>query len=250
MCYTYIEVIILKTGMRIKYFRQLRGLSRENLAKELNLTKFAIAKYEQDQRSPELNTLKKISEILNIPFSVLSGSILNEFAIQLDKSIKFQHETLETLSEQLSISLQDIQNVYNGFLDKVSFEVLNKIAVYYNKNINELLYWSSDFFILNDINKREKIENFNETLSEKLPKKEKSNMDEQCNDEISTVKSIEDMLSYSERNLSIEAFKTILQNNDETLSKKIDEVSSEEFEELRKNIADYIKYQLSKLDDK
>ena len=158
----------MKTGYRIKYFRKLRGISREELATSLGLSKFAIAKYEQNQRTPDLNTLQKISETLDIPFHVLSGSILNTFAVELDKSIKFQHDSFQTIADRLFVNPKDIENVYNGFLDIVPFEVLNKIAIAYKRNINQLINSSYDFFIINKpINNSSIFENNLDKLSDK-----------------------------------------------------------------------------------
>lgn len=135
-------------GQRIKYFRQLRGISREQLANLIGLSKFAIAKYEQNQRNVDMGTLKKISEILDVPFFILTNSGLNAFAAQLDTSLKFQDDTLETLADRLSIPLDEIKNTYYGFLDKVSFDTLTKIAMAYKEDVNDLMYWSKDFFVL------------------------------------------------------------------------------------------------------
>ena len=143
-------------GHRIKYFRQLRGVSRDQLASSIGLSKFAIAKYEQNQRNVDMGTLKKISDVLDVPFFVLTNSGLNAFAANINSSIKFQDDTLETLSERLSIPLDELKNTYYGFLDKVSYDTLNKIAIAYHEDTNYLMEQSKDFFVLSNIPKHVK----------------------------------------------------------------------------------------------
>lgn len=61
----------MELGKRIKVFRQNKGISREDLAEHLGISKFAIAKYEQGQREPSIDALKEIAYKLNIPISSL-----------------------------------------------------------------------------------------------------------------------------------------------------------------------------------
>lgn len=238
--------MINSIGENIRKIRIEKELTQKELAKKSGVSLSALNKYEREDRIPKIDAIEKLSDALNIQIDYLLGN--SEFKkigsqIMLD-DIKHLIEKTDNSNEEFSKLVTNIVDTMFlticSFVDSENIEALNIIHDLY-RNI----------FTMKIIRNNKKTydilmpENFDESMHEKLSK-----MDEQYNDETSTIKSIEDMLKYSERNLPAEAFKTILQDNSGILSKQIDKVSNEEFEELRKNIADYIKYQLSKLDDK
>lgn len=55
-----------KIGEKIKFYRQLNKLSRQELADKLEVSVHTLAKYEQGQREANYDTLIKICSILNI----------------------------------------------------------------------------------------------------------------------------------------------------------------------------------------
>ena len=61
-------------GKKIKSIRQSQGLSREQLAEKLNVTKYAIINYEQGQRGASIKILNKIAEALGVPLNELLGT--------------------------------------------------------------------------------------------------------------------------------------------------------------------------------
>lgn len=61
----------MKTGEYIKEFRQKSKLTQKQLAEKIGLSQHAISKYEQDQRQPNLNTLKEIAKALNVSIADL-----------------------------------------------------------------------------------------------------------------------------------------------------------------------------------
>lgn len=61
-------------GLNIKKVRQLRGISRKELADTLDCSPYAIEKYEQGQRSLRIDILQKIATALQVPVSLLTKS--------------------------------------------------------------------------------------------------------------------------------------------------------------------------------
>lgn len=53
-------------GERLKKARNDRGLTQEQLAKELGIAKSTLAGYEKGNREPDVFKIKKIVEVLNI----------------------------------------------------------------------------------------------------------------------------------------------------------------------------------------
>jgi len=58
---------------RLKGLREQKGLEREDLAKSLDLTYWAIAKYESGGRTPDLDTISKIAQFFNVSVDYLLG---------------------------------------------------------------------------------------------------------------------------------------------------------------------------------
>lgn len=56
----------LNIGLNIKYFREKKGLSIDDLATKLNVSKSTISRYENNKREPNTKTLLRIAEILGI----------------------------------------------------------------------------------------------------------------------------------------------------------------------------------------
>lgn len=52
--------------IKLKYLREQANLTREQLAKILNITYQTLSKYETNQRQPDLITLKKIATYFNV----------------------------------------------------------------------------------------------------------------------------------------------------------------------------------------
>ena len=53
--------------------RKSMGLTQLELAKRLNLSESAISLYESGKRFPDLQTLKELSRVLNMPMSIMLG---------------------------------------------------------------------------------------------------------------------------------------------------------------------------------
>jgi len=64
-------------GARIKALREGRKISREELAKNLNLSYWAIAKYESGERTPDAATIEKLATFFNVSVDYLLGRTNN-----------------------------------------------------------------------------------------------------------------------------------------------------------------------------
>lgn len=60
-------------GERIKKARIKKGLSQEQLAQIMDTTKSTISKYELDRREPSMSTIQKLTQVLDVPLTVLFG---------------------------------------------------------------------------------------------------------------------------------------------------------------------------------
>lgn len=64
-------------GKNLMELRKKNGLSQEDLANKLNVTRQTVSKWELEQTSPSLKDLKNISEIFNISLDELTSNDIN-----------------------------------------------------------------------------------------------------------------------------------------------------------------------------
>ncbi len=65
----------MSLGKRLTRLRKDHNMSREDLAKRLGLSYWAIAKYETDERVPSPDILSKISEVFSVSVDYLLGLV-------------------------------------------------------------------------------------------------------------------------------------------------------------------------------
>lgn len=58
-------------GQKIKGLRKNKGLSQEDLANKLNVSRQAVSKYEKDINEPNIDTIKRISKYFNVDLEYL-----------------------------------------------------------------------------------------------------------------------------------------------------------------------------------
>lgn len=63
----------MSLGKRLVALREQQGLSREELAKRLNLSYWAIAKYETDERMPSSDILSRLADFFGVSIDYLVG---------------------------------------------------------------------------------------------------------------------------------------------------------------------------------
>ena len=93
-----------EVGKRIKYYRQKRGLTQEQLAFDIHTSAAYISNIERSIKKPSLQTIILISEVLEISVDELLGSFqsTSPTAKESDRhSIVFSVEDKKTLTESL-----------------------------------------------------------------------------------------------------------------------------------------------------
>lgn len=130
----------INIGQRIKYCRKNQKMSREQLAEKLGLSKFAIAKYEQGQRTPDGIMLVKIADALGleITYFLESKFVKSE---RLTGLLNTKNISLEILIDKLKIDEKILNNIINGceITTTEEQEALDSISDYLNVNPYYLL---------------------------------------------------------------------------------------------------------------
>lgn len=65
------KIVIMTFGEKLKEARKESGLSQEQLAEKMSVSRAAIAKWENDKGMPDINNLKAIAQLLNISIDYL-----------------------------------------------------------------------------------------------------------------------------------------------------------------------------------
>lgn len=98
MTITEILEDLYKYANMIKELRKEKGLTQKQLAEKSGISEISIRKYETGERRPKIQTLKKISDALDVPLSTFVGDMKlpnqvvtwekSEYAIRRDSIIE------------------------------------------------------------------------------------------------------------------------------------------------------------------
>lgn len=130
----------MNLGDRIKLCRKNENLSREELADKIGLSKFAITKYEQGQRTPKIDVIKKICAALNIDMSyLLEPKFVN--SIRLNKLLSDKNLSISDIINVLNLDTNLIKKFSNNceIINKSDILALEKISDYLNVNPEYIL---------------------------------------------------------------------------------------------------------------
>ena len=80
--------------MELRKLRNLKNLTQADVAKQLSITPQAYANYERGDRTPDINTCKKLSEIFNVSLEELIGEKKLDPKTQLEQEPDFKKNTI------------------------------------------------------------------------------------------------------------------------------------------------------------
>ena len=87
----------ITTGKQIRHLRTQSGMTQEELAGELNVTRQALSNWERDVNEPDLNTLKKICFL----FGVHMDDFAKEVITKMETCEKKRNDNLISMIWQL-----------------------------------------------------------------------------------------------------------------------------------------------------
>lgn len=80
----------MKIGMKINQLRKLSGMTQEQLAEKLNVSRQTISKWESDNTSPDLESIVKISRIFHVSLDNLLREEETDIANRIDEQITLE----------------------------------------------------------------------------------------------------------------------------------------------------------------
>lgn len=132
------------TGKKLKYMRESRSLSREDLSEICDIPVRMLEKIEEGQESPDLDSLKKISQGLNVTIKYfLESSSGNSLGKRLKKVRLSRGYTISALARETGVEAEMLSQIENG-QSTPSLETLEAIADNLNTSPAYLLMESSD----------------------------------------------------------------------------------------------------------
>lgn len=136
-------------GDNIKRIRKSKGLTQNQLSEKLEVAEVTIRKWENGEREPNLETIRKIANTLEVPLGELiekedSKIILEEMG-QLSESISNRMQNM--LSSLMSITGLTEEESNNAFAAGLLEKLLKVLDVQNPLSLNELekLVTSDDF---------------------------------------------------------------------------------------------------------
>ena len=104
-------------GERIKQGRILRGLSQEQLAKQLDITRQAISNCEKNNINLNINNLLKMSEALELPLSFFYKSPVDDNEqIIFFRSKDIPKKTRDQLKEEINVFDKEIVRYFENYI--------------------------------------------------------------------------------------------------------------------------------------
>ena len=110
---------------RVKSARVNSEMSQQDLADRLGITKQSISQYERGVRTPDVETLVALGDVLNLSIDYLTG--------RSDVTVRFLNEDdlnrLATRPENISTEDQELLNAYHAAPDHVQTAIKTLLKI-------------------------------------------------------------------------------------------------------------------------
>jgi len=90
----------MNIGSRIAFLRDQRGLTQEELATSLGISRAALSHYEKNRREPDTETLSKVADLFQVSLDYLAGRTQQATAV-LDADVRKFADELELANSDL-----------------------------------------------------------------------------------------------------------------------------------------------------
>ncbi|WP_027087595.1 helix-turn-helix domain-containing protein [Cohnella panacarvi] len=90
----------MNIGNRIAFLRDQRGLTQEELATSLGISRAALSHYEKNRREPDTETLSKVADLFHVSLDYLAGRT-SQPTTTLDPDVRQFTDELELSNNEL-----------------------------------------------------------------------------------------------------------------------------------------------------
>lgn len=131
-------------GVKLREIRTMRGLSQDELAALLGTTKQVISRYENEQRTPKLDTVQEYAEKLNVPLLYLVDNKMETMPVSPPR--RSDAGCFEELPWETSVSFQVIGSIAAGYDRQPVYDYTDDVQVYPQSALRGRP--KEDFFVL------------------------------------------------------------------------------------------------------
>ncbi|MGG5460029.1 helix-turn-helix domain-containing protein [Clostridium sp. B9] len=117
----------MKIGDRIKYFRKKKKLTQDELSNKCGISRNALSNYELNKRTPPINVIMKMANVLGIPSTQLLTEKIDLVSQEIIENALNKGYTLETLSKNADIPLQQLNAMFEA---KPDYTILDFVKLY------------------------------------------------------------------------------------------------------------------------
>lgn len=138
---------IIKVGSNIKMIRKNKNMSQKDMAKTLNIPCSTYSNYENNNREPSAELLKKIAYILDVNISdLLSINFKEKETDDSDKYLSDDSSTIEIIEKLIKLCEFNIK--FNEFPNN-NYGIEESLKIAIKNNTIPLTYISNDHGTLN-----------------------------------------------------------------------------------------------------
>jgi transcriptional regulator with XRE-family HTH domain len=91
---------MMNIGSRLAFLRDQRGLTQEELASSLGISRAALSHYEKNRREPDTETLGKVADLFQVSIDYLVGRT-HQSTVTLDSDVRKFTDELELADSEI-----------------------------------------------------------------------------------------------------------------------------------------------------
>lgn len=129
-------------GAKLKEIRTVRDLSQDELAALLGTTKQVISRYENEQRTPKLDTVQEYARLLNIPLLYLVDNNMEAMPTPASK----KDDGVEFLPDDEPVSFPVVGSIAAGYDHEPIYDLTDEVQLYPRSMLHGRP--ATDFFVL------------------------------------------------------------------------------------------------------
>lgn len=131
----------------LRHLRKAAGMTQDNLAQKMNVTRQAISAWERGCTEPDIQTLMLLAQVLNVDANELLFGRKAYYSATIQKA----DLRIATISFGVSLIILILQLVLYPYLLKLQSEQLIQYAISYKQIVPPLGYYAGGVFLLSTI---------------------------------------------------------------------------------------------------
>ena len=128
----------MSIGKRIKEIRLEKGMTQKELAEKCGMFDSALRRIENGKQNPKIETIERIIEALNIPFTDIIDD--DELRLSVNKHFKETEQILDAVENFFSQDTKYALCLYESLKQKNKIKVVGYMERLFEEEKEEILY--------------------------------------------------------------------------------------------------------------